>query len=799
MMPVPTPVDFSAQALELASLGWHVFPLNRGAKTPMAGGRGYLDATTDPDQIRAWWTRFPDANIGIACGASGLVVLDVDPRNGGEETLARLVAKHGPLPATLEARSFGTDANVPGRHLYFCGELRKGVLGPGLDLQGAGAYVVAPPSVVAAPYEWTTGGEPEPVPAWFSAGIAPPEAPEDGGEGDAAWSVLGAAFAHVGWLGKRLRDGRRAVLCPWRHEHTGGRDYDTSTVLMPPRTGERVGWFHCSHSHCHGRTATDALNALGPDARAAADARYPKVAPPTTTPDRASTGETTDTQPATTSGPREAPSLAIVGLRGAELAAAQPPIAWLVRGVHLAPGRPTLLSAFGGSGKTFLAMDAALAIASGGSTCLAGLHVQRWGRVVHINGEMSEREIIRRYQRLAWSRGVDLAGTQLEVASRGQLGSWALTAPDARARLLATCDGAVLAVVDSFRALTPGVEENSSDVRRYLDLLLEVSDRTGCTFLVIHHEGKPASDGGTRDAVHRIRGSGAIVDACDTTWHVSTRDGVMRLEQGKVSLGERCPERRIRLVDVGTREDGADRPPGLGLELVTDETAGDDAAPPGWDRARTAIIDALRIAGGTGLNTRAIEKGRAEDGRPLVPGNRMTKLEALESLLLEGVISVLSGKRGEKVYTLVTYAAEAAKASKLHAGKRVMTVSPTSVTVSPTSGRSVLDCPPPPVFLNTGAAEVSQKAAENECGIRFRSQKRLGGQSICALALGRGHPARPFPPRAAPRRVKPQGGRISHHVGSQTTGWAKLAPCGQVVAWVGQRPASSWVRQGGAS
>lgn len=655
-MPVPTPVDFSAQALELASLGWHVFPLNRGAKTPMAGGRGYLDATTDPDQIRAWWTRFPDANIGIACGASGLVVLDVDPRNRGEETLARLVAKHGELPVTLEARTGGSAQ--PGRHLYFRGELRKGVLGPGLDLQGAGAYVVAPPSVVVAPYEWTTGGLPVDVPAWFSAGVSPPEAPEDGGEGDAAWSVLGVAFAHVGWLGKRLRDGRRAVLCPWRHEHTGGRDYDTSTVLMPPRTGERVGWFHCSHSHCHGRTATNALSALGPDARAAADARYPKSAPPATTPDRVSTGEATDAHPATTSAPGADPAaaspLAIVGLRGAALAAPQPPIAWLVRGAHLAPGRPTLLSAFGGSGKTFLAMDIALAVATGGATCLAGLHVQRWGRVVHVNGEMSEREIIRRYQRLAWSRGCDLATAQLEVASRAQLGAWALTSPDARARLLATCTGAVLCVVDSFRALTAGVEENSSDVRRYLDLLLEVSDLTGCAFLVIHHEGKPASDGGTRDAVHRIRGSGAIVDACDTTWHVSTRDGVMRLEQGKVSSGERCPDRRIRLVDVGPREPGEDRSPGLGLELVADEAGGEDAAPPGWDRARTAIVEALRVAGPTGLNTRAIEKGRGEDGKPIVAGNKATKLDALESLLMEGTVSVHTGRTREKVYTLTS-------------------------------------------------------------------------------------------------------------------------------------------------
>ena len=649
-MPVPTPVDFLAQALELASLGWHVFPLNRNAKTPMAGGRGYLDATTDPDQIRAWWTRFPDANIGIACGASGLVVLDVDPRNGGEETLARLVAKHGPLPATLEARSFGTDANVPGRHLYFCGELRKGVLGPGLDLQGAGAYVVAPPSVVAAPYEWTTGGEPEPVPPWFSAGIAPPEAPEDGGEGDAAWSVLGAAFGHVGWLGKRLRDGRRAVLCPWRHEHTGGKDYDTSTVLMPPRTGERVGWFHCSHSHCHGRTATDALNALGPDARAAADARYPKTAPADRGPVSHAEPDPVSHAHAEPGGP-PAPGLAIIGETGAELGEVPPPIAWICRGLHLAPGRPTLLSAFGGAGKTWAAMDIALAVASGGATCLAGLHVQRWGRVVHLNAEMHRAQVRRRYQRLAYARGVDLAAARLEVASRSHFGSWSLTSPDAKQRLLATCDGATLLVIDSLRALTAGAEENSSDIRAYLDLLLEVTERTGCAVLVIHHEGKPPSDG-QRDAVHRIRGSGAIVDACDTTWHFSSRDGVLKLEQGKVSLGEKRDDRRLRLVDVGQRDDGADASPGIGWELVDDADAREDAAPPGWDRARTAIVEALQAAGDVGLNTRAIIAGRGEDGRPLVTGTKAVKADALEALLMEGVLMVKAGKRGEKVYSM---------------------------------------------------------------------------------------------------------------------------------------------------
>jgi len=271
--------------------------------------------------------------------------------------------------------------------------------------------------------------------------------------------------------------------------------------------------------------------------------------------------------------------------------------------------------------------------------------------VVHLNAEMHRAQVRRRYQRLAYARGVDLAAARLEVASRSHFGSWSLTSPDAKQRLLATCDGATLLVIDSLRALTAGAEENSSDIRAYLDLLLEVTERTGCAVLVIHHEGKPPSDG-QRDAVHRIRGSGAIVDACDTTWHFSSRDGVLKLEQGKVSLGEKRDDRRLRLVDVGQRDDGADASPGIGWELVDDADAREDAAPPGWDRARTAIVEALQAAGDVGLNTRAIIAGRGEDGRPLVTGTKAVKADALEALLMEGVLMAKAGKRGEKVYSM---------------------------------------------------------------------------------------------------------------------------------------------------
>jgi hypothetical protein len=170
--------SFLSDALWCARQGWAVLPLH----SPLADGcscrrpdctaigkhprtrNGLSDATTDEQQIRAWWAKWPDANVGILTGsASGLVVIDIDNRGDvcGGVNLAELVANFGGLPDTLTAIT-GT-----GKHLYFShpgGTVKNstGELTFGVDVKADGGYVVAPPSRHANgnKYKWEDASKP---------------------------------------------------------------------------------------------------------------------------------------------------------------------------------------------------------------------------------------------------------------------------------------------------------------------------------------------------------------------------------------------------------------------------------------------------------------------------------------------------------------------------------------------------------------------------------------------------------------------------------------------------------------
>jgi hypothetical protein len=135
------------QALAYAARGWPVFPCRPGEKIP-ATRHGYLDATTDEEQITAWFASHPRWNLAIATGDPGPDVLDVDQRRGAGSGFPAFGRLHA------AGLLYGASAYVltpsGGVHAYFTGSDQRSGRLPAhhLDFRAAGGYVLAPPSQV---------------------------------------------------------------------------------------------------------------------------------------------------------------------------------------------------------------------------------------------------------------------------------------------------------------------------------------------------------------------------------------------------------------------------------------------------------------------------------------------------------------------------------------------------------------------------------------------------------------------------------------------------------------------------
>jgi Protein of unknown function (DUF3631)/Bifunctional DNA primase/polymerase, N-terminal/Primase C terminal 1 (PriCT-1) len=157
-------------ALALAVAGFSVFPVYEVVDNRCACGRracqsagkhprtknGHHSGTRDPEQLRMWCRSWPRTNLAVRTGG-GLLVLDIDPRNGGERSLKALIEAHGPLPETPTVSTGGG-----GIHYLF--EVEGTISGktgvwPGVDVKADGGYVVVPPSVHVSggAYAWSPG------------------------------------------------------------------------------------------------------------------------------------------------------------------------------------------------------------------------------------------------------------------------------------------------------------------------------------------------------------------------------------------------------------------------------------------------------------------------------------------------------------------------------------------------------------------------------------------------------------------------------------------------------------------
>jgi hypothetical protein len=254
----------SEAAAEYGAAGWTIFPLAERSKVPKIakadGGNGVLDATDDPSTIGGWWQRWPSANIGGRVPA-GLIVIDTDPRHGGETNL--VIA--GPLVPTLTSFSGRGDG---GRHRYYLhpgGKLESKRLPEGVDLKTHAGYVVLPPSIhpdSGLPYQWEEPLlPPVRLPDWLETLLRPVQAAPSArawtgayhGESIAEWFCATHSWAEIlaGWTlvaGDGETDGSG-----WRHPAATSKlsatikhgclfVYSTNTALEPTGAGDPHGY-----------------------------------------------------------------------------------------------------------------------------------------------------------------------------------------------------------------------------------------------------------------------------------------------------------------------------------------------------------------------------------------------------------------------------------------------------------------------------------------------------------------------------------------------------------------------------
>lgn len=242
VLPEHFPRALPAAATMYATTRIPVFPCAPGGKRPLTK-HGFQDATTDLDQISAWWLRFPTANIGIPTGQL-VDVLDIDVHATGTGYPMLRTLHHEGLIA-----GWGQAVRSPsgGLHLYY-------PTAPGqehsswsrghahVDFRGVGGYIIAPPSTITTEhgdrrYEVIARGQhPRPVDADEIRDFLTPKPDPSARHFVTATTVQGTSVEQIaGWVSS-LAEGNRNAGLFWaacRLAEAGLTEHDTVEILEP--------------------------------------------------------------------------------------------------------------------------------------------------------------------------------------------------------------------------------------------------------------------------------------------------------------------------------------------------------------------------------------------------------------------------------------------------------------------------------------------------------------------------------------------------------------------------------------
>lgn len=538
-------------ALSYAQRGWAVFPIAPGQKKPPLTPHGCLDATTDLAVVRKWWTDNPNANIGCEPERSHLVFGDIDVKDGapGLESWRELKAKCGQfIEETIcqETPSGGQHCIWRDNGVAVPNEAEHGShLGEGIGIRARGYYILLTPSVLAdgTSYHWALGyGPEEREPSVFPDCLAQllkprlrPEVqpivvvtPANGVLGGDYWlqkarekATLGSRHYSGLWLAQQLRaaqlpqDEAAAYMLDFAEhcEKLGPCDepadihmsetlrqvynwanFDKQPATMPPPESPPP-WMEMELEQTPEGFDWDNLTMTLPDINL--------VVKNLPTPD--------NTIPGPQSPGYAAPARITEWTAESLLNTEFPDQKWTVpdllpEGLAILAGRPKL-------GKSFLALQLAIAVATGGR--FLGHEIAQGG-VLYIALEDGPRRLQRRLTKMAAPHSTRLV-FRLTWPLLGAGGVKALDTYIAKVQ-------PALIVIDTLGKLSGKTDSNDySEVGVLLGPLQSLAIQSGVCILCVDHHKKPGPE--SHDVVDDVLGSTAKAGAADVIWGLYRKRG----------------------------------------------------------------------------------------------------------------------------------------------------------------------------------------------------------------------------------------------------------------------------------
>ncbi|RWR44976.1 hypothetical protein EOW65_17685 [Sinirhodobacter ferrireducens] len=535
-------------ALAYAGRGWKVCPLRDGTKSDhLTGHGGYHNATSDPDQVRKWWMQWPDANIGLNLEASGLVVLDADTYKPDCGWQNYIEGREAPWTLIQKSARGGTHYIYQAEQgVEYLGKLCQGV-----DIKHKGYILLEPSTFEGGQYRFETDDEPEPCPDWVPRKAGAPEgakqtvteddrllilhrladAPNDLSRED--WVRLCFALKHA--LGD---DGREAWLdfCNrFPGEKKQGEAERVWDTAKPDGTSNAGTIFYLLQTPAQKAVAPKTFNLV-----AVGDLEY------------------------------------------------RPP-------VFLAEGlieTETLGLLFGdpGCGKSFLAADLSLSVATGEP--FHGRAVKQ-GTVIYIAGE-GHNGLARRFNAWAQHHGRSLKGVPMfksERAAQFLDGASAQSVTNAVRSLAAKVGEPALIVVDTLARNFGGGDENSTqEMGQFIAAMDDLrSNWPECVLLIVHHSGHAEKQ--------RARGAMALKGALDFEYRLEKEGDALTLTNTKMKDAEPPVDQVFALETVDLERGGSS------AVLVEGEAV-----------VRRVRLTATQMLGLTTYKTAALAHGVWDDG-----------------------------------------------------------------------------------------------------------------------------------------------------------------------------------------